>query len=173
MSFPKLALIAAVARNGVIGQGGVLPWHLPEDLAYFRRVTQGHPVVMGRRTWESLPARFRPLPGRRNIVLTRQPGWASDGAETAANWPAAQALLAGQERAFVIGGAEVFRELMPAADELWLTEVQADVVGDTLFPPWPRAEFEEVSRDTVHAAPPADVGLAFVRYVRRTSSPSM
>lgn len=166
MTVPTLALIAAVARNGVIGRNGVLPWHLPEDLAYFRQVTRGHAVVMGRRTWESLPPRFRPLPGRRNVVLTRQPNWQAEGAEVAPDWTAAQTLLAGCEKVFVLGGAEVFATLLPEADELWLTEVQADAEGDVRFPHWPRAAFAEVSRERVRAAPPADVDLDFVRYVR-------
>lgn len=163
----KLALIAAVARNGVIGREGGLPWHLPEDLAHFRRITHGHAVLMGRRTWESLPARFRPLPGRRNVVLTRQPGWQAPGAEVAPDWTAARALLAGSGTVFAIGGAQVYAALLPEADELWLTEVQADAEGDVRFPPWPREAFTEVSRERVRAAPPADVDLDFVHWVRR------
>lgn len=166
MSVPQLVVIAAVAQNGVIGRDGQLPWHLPEDLAYFRRVTQGHPVLMGRRTWESLPARFRPLPGRRNLVLTRQRGWQAEGAEAVPDWPTAKALLAGSEKVFLIGGAEVWASLLPEADALWLTEVQADVAGDTHFPDWPREAYREVARHPVPAAPPANLPLAFVRYER-------
>lgn len=162
-----LALIAAVARNGVIGNGGALPWHLPEDLAHFRRVTQGHPVVMGRRTWDSLPPRFRPLPGRRNIVVTRDVAWRAPGAETAASPAAALALVHDAPRAFVIGGAELYAAALPLADELLLTEIDADAGGDTRFPAWDRGAFAEVAREVHRAAAPNDFAFAFVTYRRR------
>src|SRR3954449_11435566 len=98
----ELALIAAVARNGVIGDRGGMPWRLPEDLQHLRRTTLGHPVVMGRRTWDSLPDRFRPLPGRRNVVVTRDPDWHADGAERAGSLAEALALAGAVERVFVI-----------------------------------------------------------------------
>jgi dihydrofolate reductase len=144
----KLALIAAVARNGAIGKDNDLPWHEPEDQKHFRRVTMGCPVLMGRRTWDSLPARFRPLPGRRNIVITRDPQWKAEGAETATSLDAAIAMAQGAEKAFVIGGGQVYAQALPLADELVLTEIDHDIEGDTFFPAWDRAAFEEVSRES-------------------------
>ncbi len=149
---PALSLIAAVARNGVIGRDNTLVWHEPEDQRHFRRTTLGHPVLMGRRTWESLPHRFRPLPGRRNLVLTRQQGWQADGAEAVASIDAALALLAGEPRAFVIGGAAVYAAALPFADTLVLTEVDADLEGDVRFPAWDAARFEAVAREPRIAA---------------------
>ena len=129
-----VALVAAVARGGVIGRDGGLPWRLPEDLAHFREVTMSHPVVMGRRTWESLPERFRPLPGRRNIVVTRRPVWIFDGAERAGSLEDALALVDGAARVSIIGGGEIFAAALPHADELLLTEIDLEVDGDTFFP---------------------------------------
>jgi dihydrofolate reductase len=103
----KLGLIFARARNGVIGKAGGLPWHLPEDMAHFKQVTMGCPVIMGRKTWDSLPERFRPLPGRTNIVVTRAPQWNAPGAVRAASLPEAVALCTGQPQAWVIGGADI------------------------------------------------------------------
>lgn len=168
---PRLLVVAAVARNGVIGHEGDLAWRIPEDLAHFRRVTAGSPVVMGRRTWESLPPRFRPLPGRRNIVLTRQPGWQAAGAETAPDLAAALALAALPAPptgcVCVIGGAQVYAAALPLADELVLTELDRDFDGDTRFPDWPRADFVEVARERLWPAPPNDFDIDFVRYRRR------
>lgn len=161
-----LVLVAAVARNGVIGRDGVMPWHLPEDLAHFRRTTQGLPVLMGRRTWESLPERFRPLPGRRNIVVTRQAGWAAPGAEVAASVEAALALVADAPRACVIGGGELYAALLPRVDELVLTEIDAAFDGDTRLPATLRDGFAEVAREAHRAAAPNDFGYAFVTYRR-------
>jgi dihydrofolate reductase len=161
----KLSLVAAVARGGVIGREGTLPWHLPEDMARFRELTIGHPVVMGRRTWDSLPVRFRPLPGRRNVVVTRNETWAADGAERAGSLGDALELLEDTPQGFVIGGAEVFAEALPLADELLLTEVDLDVEGDTFFPSWDRHSFEETSRDS-HVSSDG-TPFSFVTYVRR------
>ena len=162
-----LSLIAAVARNGVIGRGNDLAWRLPEDQQHFRRVTMGAPVIMGRSTWDSLPARFRPLPGRRNIVLTRRPGWHADGAEVAHDLNQALALVADAERAFVIGGAEVYAQALPRADELVLTEIERDFDGDVRFPDWPRDAFVETGRQRHQAAAPNDFAFSFVTYRRR------
>lgn len=163
----ELVLVAAVARNGVIGDGEKMPWHLPEDLAHFRRTTQGLPVIMGRATWDSLPPRFRPLPGRRNIVVTRNAAWRAEGAEAAASPEAALALVQGAERACVIGGAQLYAAALPLADELVLTEIDHDFDGTTRFPPVDRTRFDEVAREVHRAAPPNDFGFAFVRYRRR------
>jgi dihydrofolate reductase len=140
-----VALVAALARGGVIGRDGGLPWHLPEDMAHFRDVTMGHPVVMGRKTWESLPERFRPLPGRRNIVVTRKPAWSAEGAERASSLEEALALVGGAEHVSVIGGGEIFAAALPYADQLLLTEIELDVDGDTAFPP--RDGFAETARE--------------------------
>jgi dihydrofolate reductase len=163
----KLSLVAAVARGGVIGRGGALPWHLPEDMARFRKLTMGHPVVMGRRTWDSLPNRFRPLPGRRNVVVTRNERWADDGAERAGSLDDALELLEDASRVFVIGGGELFARALPLADELLLTEIDLEVAGDTFFPSWDRDGFEETSRES-HTSSDG-TPFSFVTYVRRTT----
>jgi dihydrofolate reductase len=162
----KLALIAIVARNGCIGKGNELLCHLSEDQQHFRRVTMGCPVVMGRKTWESLPSRFRPLPGRRNIVVSRNAQWRADGAEAAPSLEAALALVEDAPKVFVIGGAALYREALPRADELWLTEIERDFDGDIHFPPWDRRLFRETSREPHHAAAPNDFDYAFVTYQR-------
>jgi dihydrofolate reductase len=157
----ELVLIAAVARNGVIGRDGGLPWHLSADMAHFRELTRGCPVIMGRRTWDSLSPRYRPLPGRANIVVSRRTGGGAEGAQVSPSLQAAlrlaQLRLDASRRVFVIGGAQLYREAMPEADMLELTELQADVAGDTHFPFWDRAAFEELRREP---QPPED-GLAF------------
>ena len=154
---PRLALIAAVDRNGAIGKANALLWHEPEDQKHFRRVTMGCPVIMGRKTWDSLPARFRPLPGRRNVVLTRDAAWHADGADAVTSLDAALTLLGGVPKAFVIGGAEVYALALPHADELVLTEIDADLDGDTFFPRWDRTRFAMTSRDD-------RPGFSFVTY---------
>jgi len=142
-----IALVAAVARGGVIGRDNTIPWRLPEDVAQFKALTTGHPVVMGRRTWDSLPDRFRPLPDRRNVVVTRNPDWNREGAERAGSLDEALALVESEPTVFVIGGAELYAAALPVADELVLTEVEIDVEGDTFFPPFDRDTFIEVSRE--------------------------
>jgi dihydrofolate reductase len=157
-----IALVVAVARNGVIGRGGDLPWRLPEDMAHFRDVTMGYPVVMGRRTWDSLRAPYRPLPGRRNIVVTRNASWNVTGAERASSVDEALELVNGAERVSIIGGAQIFAAALPLADEVLLTEIDLDVDGDTFFPS--RAGFTEASRDEHTAAD--GTRFAFVTYRR-------
>lgn len=143
----KLSLIASVARDGAIGRGNQLLWHEKEDQRHFRATTQGHPVVMGRKTWESLPAKFRPLPGRRNVVVSRNPAYAAPGAEVVPSLSAALVLLAGTPQVFLIGGEQLFAEALPRADELVLTEIDAHFDGaDVFFPDWERAAFDEVQR---------------------------
>jgi dihydrofolate reductase len=166
VTHPVVTLIAAVARNGVIGDGSGLLWHIPEDMQFFRRTTAGSPVIMGRKTWDSLPPRFRPLPGRRNIVVTRQPGWHAPGAENAPSIEEAVKRAADCARVFVIGGAEVYAAALPLADELLLTQIDRDFAGDTRFPPIPDS-FAEIGRETVRAGPPNDFDIAFVS-LRRT-----
>ncbi|MEX3103648.1 MULTISPECIES: dihydrofolate reductase [unclassified Streptomyces] len=127
----SVGLIWAQSLDGVIGADSTIPWRLPEDLAHFKATTLGHPVVMGRRTWDSLPPRFRPLPGRRNIVLTRDASWTADGAERAASLPEA---LASAPDAWVIGGGEIYRAAMEFASRLSVTEIDVQVTGDTYAP---------------------------------------
>lgn len=126
-----VGLIWAQAHGGVIGAEGGMPWHVPEDLAHFKEVTMDSAVVMGRKTWDSLPERFRPLPGRENIVITHQQDWTAEGAQRAADVVSA---LRGLERAWVIGGAEIFRQLIHDADRLEVTELDLDVTGDAFAP---------------------------------------
>jgi dihydrofolate reductase len=146
----KIGLIYARARNGTIGKNGVMPWHLPEDLAHFKRVTLSHPVIMGRRTWDSIPARFRPLPGRDNIVITRQADWHENGAQRSSSLR--EALQKAEEsnppceQAWVIGGAQIYAQAMPLADELVVTEIDADFDGDAFAPPI-GPEWQEVARE--------------------------
>lgn len=146
---PQLSIIAAVARNGVIGRDNGLVWRLPEDLQHFKRTTLGCPVLMGRKTFESIG---RPLPGRRNVVITRDPHWTAPGVEEAPSFDAALELLKHATKVFVIGGAQVYAEALPRVDELVLTELDQDFEGDTFFPAWDRGAFHEASRET-HVAP--------------------
>ena len=130
----EIALIYARAANGVIGKNGTMPWHLPEDMAHFKRLTQGCPVIMGRKTWDSLPPRFRPLPGRANIVVTRQPDWNEIGAQRASSLREALQMCEQAATAWVIGGAQIYERAMPLLDELWITEIDLDVDGDAWAP---------------------------------------
>src|SRR5262245_52950671 len=134
-------------------------------MARFRDLTIGHPVVMGRRTWESLPDQFRPLPGRGNVVVTRNPDWSAQGADRAGSIEDALALLESEPHVFVIGGGEVYAAALPLADELLLTEIDAEIEGDTTFPAWDRDDFEEVER--LERVSEGGTRFAFVRYVRR------
>ncbi|THF61555.1 dihydrofolate reductase [Pseudothauera rhizosphaerae] len=160
---PELVLIAAVARNGVIGRENALPWRLKADLAHFKAVTTGHPVLMGRKTWESLG---RPLPGRRNLVVSRDPAWQAAGAERFPSPAAALAAAKGAERVFVIGGADLYRQLIDQADTVMLTEVWADVEGDARFPEFDRPQFEELARESRQADADNEFGFDFVTYRR-------
>ena len=141
---PRIYLVAAVASNGIIGANGGLPWRLPEDLAHFKRLTLGHPVIMGRRTWESLKG---PLPGRDNIVVTRTPGYEAAGAAVAGSLEAALALCWGEPVAFVIGGSRLFAESLPVAAGLVMTEIERDFEGDTRFPDYDRSRWKETQRE--------------------------
>ena len=142
----ELVLLAAVARNGVIGADNDLLWRLPEDMRFLRDTTMGHPVIMGRRTWQSLPERVRPLPGRRNIVVSRDAGFVAPDAELVHSLEAAVDLVQDAPRAFVLGGAQLYALALPHADRLLLTEIDRDFEGDTRFPQWQREDFVEVSR---------------------------
>jgi dihydrofolate reductase len=159
---PRIYLIAAVAENGVIGIDGKLPWHLPEDLRHFKNLTLGHPIIMGRRTWESLG---KALPGRENIVVTRTPGYEAPGAAVATSLGAALALCAGESVAFVIGGHQLFVESLPLAAGLVLTEILRTYEGDTWFPEVERSRWREVQREA-HTAAADGMRFDFVLYER-------
>lgn len=164
----RISIVAAIARGGVIGRDNAIPWRVPEDARHFRALTMGHPVVMGRRTWDSLPARYRPLPGRRNVVLSRDPDWQAAGAERAGSLDEALRLLDGVPRLFVIGGADVYAAALPIADDLLLTEIDADVDGDRVFPPFDAEGFAETARERLVSG--AGVPVSFVTYTRRVAA---
>lgn len=161
----ELAMIWAQARGGVIGLGGEMPWHLPEDLAHFKQLTVGHPVIMGRRTWESLPERFRPLAGRRNIVVTRQSGFVAEGAEVATSSDEALARVADEPLAWVIGGGTLYTELLPLASRLEVTEIDLEVDGDT-HAPSVGAGWKAIAADWQHSR--TGLTYRFVSYSRDT-----
>ena len=163
---PKITLIAARAANGVIGADNKMPWHLPEDFAFFKAYTLGKPVVMGRKTWQSLPK--KPLPGRRNIVVTRQADFAAEGAETAASLAAAFALCAGEEEIIVMGGGEIYAQAMAQATDLRITEIALEAAGDAVFPNIDPALWHEAER-TEHVSANG-LRYAFVHYVRTPST---
>lgn len=160
-STPSLVLVAAVAANGVIGANNALPWRIAEDLQRFKALTLGHPIIMGRKTWESLG---KPLPGRHNIVITRNPGYCAQGATVVASVAAAIAACANEEAAFVIGGAEIYAQTLALAQRMELTEIHVEVVGDAHFPEFSRVDWSELTREP-HVNPD---GLAydFVSYQR-------
>lgn len=162
MTAPTITLIAALARNGVIGHNNQIPWKIPGELAYFKRMTMGHPIVMGRKTWESIG---RPLPGRRNIVVSRDTCYAAPGAEVAGSLDEALQLVRDAD-AFVIGGAQIYAAAMPRAHRMLLTEIDADLEGDTFFPRFDRDEWRETRRE--HHTPTAErlFGYSFVTYER-------
>jgi dihydrofolate reductase len=164
---PEIVLVAAVAANGVIGRDNGLVFRHPADAKHFRDTTMGAPVIMGRKTWESLPPKFRPLPGRRNLVVTRQAAYAAEGAETVPSLDAALARAAGVPRVFVIGGGELYAQALPRAQRLEITEVQADLPGDVRFPAIDAAHWAAVQRQTPDLAAPAEPAFAFVTYRRR------
>ncbi len=157
----KLHLIYARARNGTIGKDMQMPWHLPEDLAHFKRATLGQPVIMGRKTWDSLPPKFRPLPGRMNIVLTRQNEWQAEGALRAGSVKEAMDLCGDAPDAWVMGGAEIYRQAEPLASTAVVTEIDADFEGDAFAPVLSEC-WQEVQRQQHTAA--SGLGYAFVTY---------
>ena len=156
MAPPRISLVYARAANGVIGQNNAMPWHLPEDLAHFKRLTQGWPVIMGRKTWDSLPPRFRPLPGRTNIVITRQPDWTDNGAQTAASLADALAQCSQSEEVWIIGGAQIYALAEPLAHRIEVTEIARDYEGDAFAPP-----LGDAWRETAREAHVSGNGLPF------------
>lgn len=154
----RINLILARAANGVIGHEGAMPWHLPEDLAHFKQQTAGAPVIMGRKTWDSLPSRFRPLPGRRNIVITRQAGWQAEGAEGAASLHEALARCeqAEEPEVWVIGGAQIYSEAEPLAQRAIVTEIERHYEGDAWAP-----RFDTSWRETARESHVSANGLRY------------
>ena len=166
----RLSMMVAKASNNVIGRDNKLPWYLPNDLKYFKQVTFGKPVIMGRKTWESLKG---PLPGRTNIVITRQPDYLADGAKVVATLDDAVAMaenvafIEGQEEAVIMGGAEIYSLALPQADRLYLTEVHANVEGDTFFPEYDASEWQQIAREDFAAEGPTPYDYSFVVYERQ------
>jgi dihydrofolate reductase len=157
----KLNLIFARARNGVIGARNTLPWHLPEDMAHFKRTTLGCPVIMGRKTWDSLPPKFRPLPGRINLVVTRQPDWSADGAVVAHSLQAACAACPPESTAWVIGGAELYAQALALAGTAVVTEIDADFEGDAFAPQFGR-DWVQTARESHTSS--TGLSFSFVTY---------
>ncbi len=157
----KLNMILARAANGVIGKDGKLPWRLPEDMAHFVRTTKGHAVIMGRKTWDSLPPKFRPLPGRRNIVITRQPQWQAAGAQAARGLAEALALCGAEQEAWIIGGAEIYAQALPLADHAVVTEIDASFEGDAYAPQFGPEWRQSTRQDLVSST---GLRLSFVTY---------
>lgn len=161
----KLSLIVAMAENHVIGRNNQLPWYLPEDLKYFKRVTMGKPVIMGRKTFESIG---KPLPGRTNIVVTRNGDYRAEGIKVVNTLEAARdlcdsiAVVDGTEEAMVIGGAQIYAQALSMADRLYLTEVHAEVEGDASFPDFDRNEWQELGRETFQATEPNPYDYSFI-----------
>ena len=154
-----ISLIAAMARNRIIGKDNDMPWHLPADLAHFKRVTMGKPVIMGRRTYESIGF---PLPGRKNVVITRNADYAPEGIVVVDSVEAALSEVSDADEVMIIGGGQLYREMLPHADRLYLTRIQADIEGDTEFPDYTVFEWKEIDREVYEADDKNAYDLEFV-----------
>ena len=163
----EIIVIAAMTHQGVIGKNNAMPWHLPADLQRFKKITMGYPMVMGRKTFESLPG---VLPGRRHVVLTRNRDYLAKGCDVVTCWEEAEALLAGSGKIFVIGGAEVHALVLPFAQQLYLTFVHADLEGDTYFPQWDEGHWQEVHREFRPKDEKNRYDLEYVEYLRTGGS---
>ena len=168
----RTALIVAMSRNRVIGRNNALPWYLPEDLRYFKQVTYGKPIIMGRKTQESIG---RPLPGRQNLVVTRDPDWHQEGVtvvhslDEALSRAEAQAFIDGVEERVVIGGSQIYAEALPIADRLYMTQVHAEVEGDTFFPQVDWDQWHEIAREDLPASDNNPFPYSLVTYDRSGS----
>ena len=162
----NINMIFARAANGVIGHNNAMPWHLPEDLAHFKKLTLGRPVIMGRKTWDSIPAKFRPLPGRQNVVVTRQPDWQAAGAQSAGNLDEALALCQPAVDVWIIGGAQIYAQAEPLASRIEVTHIHKDFVGDafapTLGPQWVAGQRED------HTSA-SGLNFSFITYTQPTT----
>ena len=166
----RISLIVALSQNHVIGRNNNLPWYLPNDLKYFKQVTMGLPIIMGRKTFESIG---KPLPGRTNIVITRNAQWNADGVRVVASIEEgiklAEAIseIDGRDELMVIGGDQIYRLALPLVDRLYLTEVHAHVEGDAYFPEFDRSRWDEIAREDYQASEPNPYDYSFVVYDRR------
>jgi dihydrofolate reductase len=165
-----ISLIAAHTRNRVIGKNNTLPWRLPDDMKFFMQTTSKHPVIMGRKNYDSIPEKFRPLPNRQNIVITRQTNFVAPGCEVVQSLPAAfqKAEATAAHEVFVIGGAEIYQQAMPHAHRLYLTEIHTELEGDTFFPVWNKSDWVELSRQHHAADDRHAFSFDFVIYERKT-----
>lgn len=162
---PTVSIIVAIAKNGVIGRGKELPWKIPADLAYFKKTTQGHPVIMGQKTHESIG---RLLPGRKNIVLSDMPDFLPlEGALKARSFDEVFKLAEEDNEVFIIGGAYVYKQALEFADRLYITEVKADIEGDIYFPQFDKAVWKEISRQSYPAGEGSEFDLDFIIYERK------
>lgn len=165
MTQPHIALIVARCRNGVIGNEGGIPWHLPEDLAFFKKTTMGHPCLMGRKTWDSL--RGRALPGRLNVVITRQKDFSAPGATVVGSIEEALKAAGAAPIVFIMGGGKIYEQALPLVQTAYVTEIDAEKPGDTFFPQLPESEWE---RHVIRTVPATEKlpSYTFCRYERRT-----
>lgn len=161
-----VSMIAAMAENRVIGKNNDLPWHLPDDMKYFMQTTKGHHCIMGRKNYDSLPEKFRPLPHRTNIVVTHQQGFTAPGCTVVNSLEGALEIAAqnNEQEVFVIGGAEIYRLGLPYANKLYLTEIKSAVAGDTFFPVFDRKQWNETSRESHDADERHKYAFDFVVY---------
>lgn len=166
MNQPPISIIAAMTENRVIGRDGGMPWHLPADLKRFKALTLGKPILMGRRTWESLPGI---LPGRRHLVISRQPGFEAPGAETADSLEAAIMLAGDVDEIMIIGGAQIYRQALPLATRMHLTLIHTDLAGDAFFPKYGSGDWQELAREHRDADEKNPFELSFVSLVRRST----
>lgn len=166
----RISLIAAHTANRVIGKNNTLPWHLPDDMKYFMQTTSKHPVIMGRKNYDSIPEKFRPLPNRQNIIVTRQAGFRAPGCDVVHSLSDAfsRAESYAAQETFVIGGAEIYQQALPHAHRLYLTEIHTELDGDTFFPVWSKAHWTEVSRQPHPADARHKFSFDFVIYERQT-----
>ncbi len=162
----RIAFVVAVSRNGVIGRAGGLPWHISTDLKRFKAITMGKPLIMGRKTWESLPK--KPLPGRPNIVITRQKNYRAEGASVVSDVPSALAAAGQADEVCVIGGGEIFDMFLAQTERIYLTEVDLEVDGDTFFPPLDRAQWRETAQE-IHPRGPNDSAGFVLRVLDRNA----
>lgn len=164
----KISIIAAVAKNGTIGKENDLPWRLAEDLRHFKRTTLGKPIIMGRKTFESIDK--KPLPGRRNIIVTRDPDYVAEGCIVVDSLDAALSAAGEVEEVMILGGAQIYHEILPVTDRMYLTRVEAEVEGDAFFPKFDLSDWEEVDRRSHPADEKNDHPCTFLVYDRRRSS---
>ncbi len=161
----EIAIIVAMTPQGLIGKNNQIPWHLPADLQRFKKITMGHPIVMGRKTFESLP---RILPGRQHIVLTRNNDYRATGCNVISNWNEVKDLVAGFAKVFVIGGADIYKCTLPLAKQMYVTLVHADLEGETYFPEWDEKNWKEVEREIRAKDENNKFDMEFIQYLRIT-----